>query len=178
MDEPASVAARRVHRGMRTRGFVFAAFMTLVGHGHAADAARTEFLGLDATDTLVRISYEDEPAPWTGGNPIYGAIEREELRYCWIETAPPKPGAAKAPLSAEVIAFNCTRVRGAKPSVQYLPVEGDGARPEDPADPMRVYHRVATKAGLADDALLRAYVCKTGCGPATPRFMFAVNAVK
>ena len=156
----------------------------------AADKAITEFFGMDSTDGLVRITYEDVSAPWTGGSAIYGAVDRKEIRYCWTEYAAVTEASAGADVAGNLdrtpLAFNCTSARGAKPTVQFLPVDADAEDAEasdsassktvssKPVSSTSMFARIAKQAKLAADTLKRTYICKIGCGPAIPLYLFEV----
>jgi len=130
----------------------------------ASGAEDTEFHGRTAGGKLVKITFVEDGQPWSKRNFIYGSKTFGALAFCWAEK-----------INEVRQSFLCTSSRGASATLTYVIV------PQPEGSTRSEYKKIARLAKLGDgsqrgDGTLEAvYVCKRGCSPSVPRYVFEVT---
>lgn len=146
-------------------------FLVLPSVACALGVEDTEFYGLLEMDKVLKISFVDDPQPWSRQRPVYGSQSTAPFSFCWSEAV----GEIRQ-------SFVCAASRGAKPVLVYGVLGSPGKVPKYNASTPagQEYRSIAGKQKLGDgtkrgDGTLEAiYECKVGCSASVPRYIFEV----
>lgn len=139
---------------------------------HALGAEDTEFYARTRAGQVLRLKFVEDPQPWSGQNFIYGAAGTRSLSLCWSEK-----------LNEVRKSFVCTTARGAAPALIYELLGTPDKAPtyNDQSPQAAEYRAIAGKARLGkgtergDRVLEAIFVCKQGCSPEVPRYIYEVS---
>jgi len=153
---------------------LFLSFLLLVpAAAFAIGVESTAYYGLVADKTVVKLAFRDDPTPWSKGNFIFGSTRHNPFAFCWTESVDEEPQS-----------LVCRATPSGKPTVVYraLPYANGGPFYNERTAAGAEYRAIAKRAKLGngtrdnDEALVRVYVCDTGCSPAMPRYFFETIA--
>lgn len=166
---PTRRLARALRRG--AAALALAAGCALPGAAAAVGADQTEFYAWAPGGGLVKVVFYGDPQAWSDGAHLFGSRDDKRFSWCWA------PVRGEMPLS-----FNCTSQRGRPAEIvwRYLrPL--DGTPSFDDNTPIAAeYRRIARAARIGngkrrgDGAWIATFVCRQGCGPGVPRYVFEV----
>jgi hypothetical protein len=152
-------------------GLALCAGLASPGIASAVGADQTEFYAWSPGNGPIKVVFYGDPQPWSEGAHLFGSRDDKRFAWCW------------APVRGEVpLSFKCASKRGQPAEFVWRyqrPL--DGTPSFDDNSPIAAeYRRIARAAKIGngkhrgDGTWIATFVCRQGCGPGVPRYVYEV----